>query len=810
MGTLVQDLRYGLRMLAKSPGFTVVAALTLALGIGANTAIFSVVNAVLLRPLPYPDSDRLVMVWGKNLQKGFDWDLVSPADFADWQAQNDVFEQMAASRDAIYTLTGRVEPEQILGYRFSADFFQVMGVKPALGRTFLPEEDHPGNDRVVVLSHRLWQRRFSGDPRILGKTLILSGESYTVIGVMPPAFQHPIEAVELWTPLAVDPTLMSNRGRRFLRVLARLRPGVTLRQAQKQMDTLARRLEQQHPDTNAGEGVKIVTLRQQHVGDIQPALLVLLGAVGFVLLIACANVANLVLARAVARQKEIAIRTALGASRLRLVRQVLTESILLSLLGGVSGLFLALWSSSFLLAIFPNNIANLQIPRVENIPIDARVLGFTVVIALLTGCVFGLAPALQATRSRLNDALKEMGRSATAGSREGRFRSLLVVSQIALALVLLAGAGLMIKSFLRLEQGDLGLNPENVLTEHVFLPQYKYGDAGKRRAFVRDVLRQVQALPGVKSVGAINFLPLSGFWGTVSFTVEGRPSPRPGDEPEADNRVVTPNYFHTMGIRLLRGRDFREQDREGAPQVAIINDTLARRFWPGEDPLGKRLNLGDANSPSWWEVVGIVGDVKAFGLEKETHHDIYRAYDQVPFPLIVFAVRTASDPMALTTAVRNAIWAVDKDQPVFKVLSLNQLAAESITLRRISTLLLGAFAALALILAAVGIYGVISYSVSQRTHEIGIRMALGAQPRDVVKLVVGQGMTLTLIGVAAGLGAAFGLTRMLSSLLYGVRPTDPITFAGVSLMLTAVALVASYIPARRATKVDPMMALRYE
>jgi len=807
MDTFWQDLRYGFRMLLRKPSFTAVAALALALGIGANTAIFSVVNAVLLEPLPYRDADRLVMVWGNNLPKGATIDLVSPGDLAEWKAQNHVFEDLAGSRDASYSLTGMGEPESIFGYRFAANFFHVLGVNALLGRTFLPEEDRPGSDKVVVLSHRLWQRRFGGDPGVIGKSITLSGAPYTVIGIMPPGFSHP-RGAELWTPLALDPSLMNNRQRRFLRVAARLKPGVTREQAQKEMDGIAARIAAQYPETNAGEGVNVVKL--EYIGDARTPLLVLLGAVGFVLLIACANVANLLLVRAAARQKEIAIRTALGASRLRLVRQFLTESVLLSLFGGALGLLLAFWSVGPMRALFQSNIENFNLPKVEAIPVDGRALGFSLLLSLLTGVIFGLLPALQASKPDLNLTLKESGGSSTVSARGRRFRDLLVVAEIALALMLLIGAGLMIKSFLRLQQGDLGLNPKNVLTMQVMLPQYKYPDAQKRLAFLQGVLQRVETLPGVQSVGAINFLPLSGFWGTASFSIEGRPLPKPGEEPGADNRVITPHYLRAMGIRLVRGRDFTERDREGAPQVAIINETLARRYWPSEDPIGKRLNLGEANNPSWWEIVGVAGDVKAFGLEQETHADLYRPFLQVPFPLIAFTIRTAADPMRLAAAVRQEIWTVDKDQPVFKVLTMEQLASDSVTFRRVSMLLLGFFAAVALVLAATGIYGVMAYAVTQRTHEIGIRLALGARTQDVVSMILRQGMLLALIGVAIGLAASLALTRVMSSLLYGVSATDPLTFIGISALLVGIALLACYLPARRATQVDPMVALRYE
>jgi putative ABC transport system permease protein len=809
MQTLWQDLRYGARMLMKNPGFTLIAVLTLALGIGANTAIFSVVNRVLLFRLPYKDAGRLVMVWGSNPQQGADIDLVSPADLADWRAQNTVFEDLAATTDAQYNLTGMGEPELLIGYSLAANFFQAAGVQPALGRAFTPEEDRAGAPGVVILSHRLWQRRFGGDPNAVGRSVTLNGNPYMVIGVMPAGFQHP-QRSELWTPLrlnSLNANQANDRSFRNLRVVGRLKSGVTLEQAQMEMSRIARRLADQHPDTNAGQSVKIVSLREQYAGDIKPTLLALLGAVGFVLLIACANVANLLLARSTARRREIAVRTALGAWRGRLIRQFLTESVLLSLVGGALGLLLTLWSANLLVALFPNNVDNLDIPVVETIPIDGRVLGFSLLISLLTGVIFGLAPAWQASKQDLSQALKEGGANTTAGMSGRRMRGLLVVSEMALAVLLLIGAGLMIKSFWRLLQGDLGLNPKNVLTMEVMLSPQKYGDGGQRRAFLQDVMRRIESLPGVERAGATNFLPLTGFWGVASFSIEGRPAPRPNEEPSADNRVVTERYFRTMGIRLLRGREFDERDREGAPPVVIINETMARRYWPNEDPIGARINLGQGSRA---EIVGVVNDVKSFGLEEKTHPDIYRPYAQAPFRLIAFAVRAGGDPLSLVAAVKNAIYAVDKDQPVFKVITMEKLAAESITLRRVSMLLVGGLSALALVLAAIGIYGVTSYTISQQRREIGLRLTLGAQASDVLKLVIAGGMKPALFGMIIGLLASFALTRLIKGLLFGVSATDPATFIAISILLGGVALVACWIPARRATKVDPMVALRHD
>jgi predicted permease len=806
---LFQDIRYGCRMLLKNPGFAATAVIALALGIGANTAIFSVVSAVLLRPLPYKDADRLVMVWAsKPQQPESDILPVSPPDYTDWKNQSHVFEDMGMSSDSIYSLTGAGDPQQIVGYRFSSNFFDVMGVKPLMGRTFTPEEETPGHNNVVILSYRLWQRVFGGDADILGKPIVLSGDPYTVVGVMPSAFQHP-QMVELWTPLAIRPATMANRNATILRIVARLKPGVSVKQAQAELNSIALENERLHPETNTGLGVKVVGLRESYTGDIRPALLVLLAAVGFVLLIACANVANLLLVRASSRQKEISIRVALGASRMRLVRQMLTESLLLSAAGGALGLAFTFAAVKPLAAIFPNNIANLNIPIVEKIPVDTKVLAFALAVSFLTGLVFGIVPSLKSARPDLNEGLKESGRSATA-SRGRRFRGVMAISEIALALVLLVGAGLMIRSFARLQTGKLGFDPQNVLSLEALLPQNKYGTPEKRQAFVEQALQRLEALPGVRSAGATNFLPLSGFWGTVTFTVEGRPLPAPGEEPEADNRVATPRYFQTMSIPVLKGREFTEQDNDKAPDVAIINETLARRLWPEGNAVGSRINTGDASHPNWCEIVGIAGDVKSFGLEKETHSDVYAPYYQNRFSLLAFVVRTAGDPMSLISAAKSEIWSVDKDQPVFKVVSMSQLAAESLSLRRISMLLLAIFAGLALLLAALGIYGVMAYSVTQRTHEIGIRLALGAARGDVMRLVLKEGAALTGIGLGSGLIAAFLLTRLMASVLYQVSATDTGTYLVISLVLAAIALFACYVPARRAMRVDPMVALRYE
>jgi len=810
MTGLLQDVRYALRQLRKNPVFTIVVVITLALGIGANTAIFSVVHTVLLAPLPYRDVDRLMMIWGSNPSRGDRQFPVSAGDFTDWKQKNDVFEDIAASYDNEVTLTGAAEPKLVLGYAISPSYFRILDVAPRMGRTFTDEEAR-SETNVTVLSDKMWRTTFHGDPRVVGKSITLDAKSYIVIGVMPPAFNYP-PLTELWMPLAISPAIAGDYEHRYIRVIGRLKPGISPKQAQLRMSLLERQIAAQHPETDAGNETWIQPVRQQLVGDIRTPLLALSGAVALVLFIACVNVASLLLARSASRRVEVSMRVAMGASRLRLLRQFLTESLLLSVLGGALGLVLAFWCTGFLLAIFPNNVANLSIPRVEAIPMNAPVLWFALAITALTALLFGGIPGLQSAGVSGNEALKESSRSLTSNSRSARVRRVLVTAEVALSLVLLTGAGLMIESFRRVYRMDLGFHPAKVLGLEVFLPPNRYPSEQpqKQSSFANNVLDRIRKLPGVESAAATNYLPLTGFWGSTDFVVEGQPVPKDQPKLHADNRLVTPGYFSTMSIALLRGRDFTDSDRPNSEKVAIVNSALARRYFGRGDPIGKVLKLGDPGHTERWRIVGLVSDVKAFGPEEAAHPDLYRPLEQSPSPLVGFAVRATGDPAPVLKPAEQVVWDVDKDQPIFDAMPIALLAAQSVTLRRTSTILLASFATLALILAAIGLYGVMAYSVVQRTHEIGLRMALGARHSDVLRLVIRQAMRVVVIGEVAGLTAALLLTHAASSLLYGVSPSDPWTVATAVIVLTLVALLASYVPARRAARVDPMVALRYE
>ncbi len=807
--TMWQDLRYGARVLLKNPGFTLIAVVTLSLGIGANTAIFSVVNAVLLRPLPFENPDQLVMIWQTNPERGILQDLVSSPNLHDWQQQSRTFGQIAAFNPRGFSLTGTDEPEQLPGTFVSVELFPMLGASPLLGRNFLPDEGRPGGNRAVIISFALWQRRFGGDPNLVGKSLTLNDAIYTVVGIMPAKFQFPIQGQfpipvsEVWAPLAIDPAQV-NRGDRGLFTIGRLQPGVSIEEAQAEMDTIAQRLAEQYPDSNRGIGVHIVGYHQQLTGNLRAALLILLGAVVFVLLIACANVANLLLARAATRQRELAIRTALGAGRSRLMRQLLTESVLLSLLGGALGLALALWNFNAIVAALPAHM-----PRAAEIQIDRQVLVFTFAVAVMTAVIFGLVPALQASSLNLNEALKESGGKGTGGFVRHRVRSLLVVTEVALALVLLVGAGLLIKSFHRMQQVNAGFNPENVLSVPVVIPQSRYPDGNARAAFINRIMEKMKALPGVQAVAGVTILPLSGEYSSASFIVEGQ-TVSPEGRNVANMRAATPDYFRVMGIPIIKGRGFTEQDHSDAPTVVIINESFERLYFPDEEPIGKRVISPASSNGIPMTIVGVVGDVRNGGPEDEPRPEFYYSYFQNPIRFMFMAIRTSAEPAGLIPAIRREIWSEDKDLPLASISTLEQMLSKTTAQRRFNLLLLGLFSGLAFVLAVVGIYGVVSYAVTQRTHEIGLRLALGAQPGDVRKLVIRQGMIPVVTGIAIGLSGALALTRLMKSLLFGVSATDPLTFVGLSLLLVVVALVACWIPAGRATKVDPMVALRYE
>jgi len=804
---MFKDLRYAFRIFLRKPGFALIAVLSLALGIGANTAIFSVVNSVLLRPLPYKDPERLVMVWEDASKFGYPHDTPAAANYVDWRDQNTVFEGMAAIADNSFNLTGAGDPERLEGRYVSATLFPLLGVDPQIGRTFTAAEDQPGSNRVVVLSYALWQRRFGGDNSIVGKPLNLNGETYTVVGVMPARFQFPSSDNQVWVPIAFTSEDAANRNRHYLQVLARLKPGTTLEQAQTEMHTIAARLQQQYPQSNTDLGAAVTSLHEHVVGDIKPALLILLGAVGLVLLIACANVANLLLARAAVRQKEIAVRIALGARRQRLIRQFLTESVLLATIGGVVGLMIAYGGLMVLRAFIPENIA-----QTGQISIDLKVLGFTFVVAMITGLIFGLAPAIQAARFNQTETLKEGGRDSATGSSGKRIRGLLVMAEVAVSLVLLIGAGLLINSFLRLRSVDPGFRADNLLTMKVVLPQPKYPDFERRSAFYTALVQRVQSVAGVKSAAVTTNLPLYRQGNSIGVSIEGQPPPPPGQENIVVTRIISPAYFDTMTIPLLSGRSFTDQDVRTSPRVVVISEATARRYWPGQDAVGKRIGAGRIQRPEdWFQVIGVVKDVRQFELTADPRPQMYLSYRQMGFfPSDDLVVKTEVDPASLAATVRNAVWEIDKDQPVSNIRTMDEILTQSIARQRFSMLLLAIFAGVALTLAAVGIYGVMSYSVAQRTHEIGIRMALGAQTGAVLKLAVGYGLKLVIAGIAIGLIAAFALTRVMSTLLFGVTATDATTFTLISLLLIAVAALASYIPARRATKVNPIVALRYE
>lgn len=819
MGTLWHDLRYGARMLFKNKGFAAVAIIALALGIGANTAIFSVVNTVLLRPLPYRNPERLVLVWGNFQKLGMTKLGVSAPEFIDYKNHCDVFADTAAFQHTTFNLTGGDAPERIGGARVSSGLFSLLGVSPLVGRTLLAEEDQRGRERVVVLSHRLWVARFNSDPHVAGKGITLDGERYTVVGVMPREFQFPFgETVDAgradaWVPAAFSAEELQDRGRYFFRMIARLKPDVTLEQARAEISAVGRRLEEQYPRTyrgpkgeDGGWQVTLTTLPDEIVGGARLPLFVLLGVVCFVLLISCANVSNLLLARASTRRREVAIRMALGATRGRLFRQFLTESVMFALLGGGFGLLLAMWGMDLLIAASPR-----EIPRLSEAGLDARVLVFTFVVSLLAGVLFGFAPALRGSRADLNESLKEGSQSGTNSFGRQRLRALLIVSEIALTLVLLIGAGLMIKSFRRLLEVNPGFDPEHVLTMQMALPSAKYALPPEKRGFYDQLLARIKALPGIESASVTTALPLTGETFGGPFSIEGLPLDMAGKPPHAHIRAIAPGYFNVMSVPLVAGRDFNQADTNDSIPVVIVNETFARGFFSSGDAIGKRIKIGAPTSPRpWMQIAGIIKDIKSDGLDAEAIPEMYLPYAQNVGPAMTLVARTANDPAGNVAAIRRAVQETDKDQPVYNIRTMKQLLAQSIAQRRFNMIMLGVFALIALLLAASGIFGLIAYSVAQRTHEIGIRMALGARSNDVLKLIVSEAMLLALMGVGVGLAAALALTRVLASLLYGVNATDPVTFIGVSLLLIIVALLACLIPARRAIKVDPMIALRHE
>ncbi len=805
MESLWQDLRFGARMLLKQPGFTLIAVITLALGIGATTAIFSVVNAVLLRPLPFAQAEHIVRLWESLPQSSGLRVAVRYPNFQDWRQQNQAFTHLAAYREDGFNLQAGVEARRLEGARVTADFFNVMGVQPAQGRAFSAQEDAPGGERVVILSHALWQQSFGGDAQWLGRQLKVDGQNYTVVGIMPsgfsfPGFGYANEETHLWFPYALEapPT---GRGPHFLRVLGRLKTGATVEQARTELDTIAQRLEQSYPDTNKGSRVFMIPLHEFFSDELQRPLYVLLSAVLFVLLIACANVANLLLARNAARERELAVRASLGAGRGRLVRQLLTESLLLVTVGGTGGLLLAAWGVTLLTKFGPRDI-----PRLQEATLDASVLGFTLVVSVLTALIFGLAPAWQRAGLDPNAALKA-GARVTGGAGQHLRKSLIVV-EVALAMLLLVGAGLMLKSFVALQQVAPGFDAQGGLTMELNLPPEKYAKPEQRASLLEQMLTRLRTLPGVAFAGATHRLPLRGN-SAMGFEIEGRPIAEGQPRLRANYRAITPEYFRAMGTPLIAGRTYTDEEAWRKTSAIIINQTLARRHWPNENPIGKRLRTGGNNSP-WLEIIGVAADAKENGLTAEVSDGFYVAYVASAAPAMTLVLRTDTDPLSLAATATAEIRRIDAEQALSGINTLSGLLNEATAQPRFNTALLGLFALLALVLAAVGIYGVIAYAVAQRTQEIGLRMALGAQARDVLRLVIGQGMKLALFGIVLGLGGAWALTRLMGTLLFKVSPTDWLTFAGISVLVTLTVLLACYLPARRATKVDPLIALRSE
>jgi len=804
---LIADLRFAARAFRRKPGVTALIILILSLGTGANTAIFSVVNAVLISPLPYHDATRIMTVWSNNRQRGFDTEQVSAPDYADWRARNHVFSEVAASTDEMYTLTGRGTPAPLIAYSFSSNFFHVLGVTPLLGRVFSPREEQAGNDHVAILSHRLWRTRFGGDRNVVGETAILDGVPYTVIGVMPPGVTYP-GTTELWTPLVIRPDAVLNRGERYLRIVARLRSGVTRHRAASEMNTVAAQLAREYPATNKEvDATNLISLRQAISGDVRSPLLLLMWAVGFVLLIACANVANLLLVRGASRRGEIGVRIAIGAARSRLLRQFLTESLLLASASAVCGVALAFACVQTLVALFPEHLANRSIPHIEKVPINGFVLGFALLVCVLTGLLFGLLPALELMRSDTGASLKESSRRVAGAVSSVRLRNVLTGVEVAVSVVLLIAAGLTLKSFAYLIGGNLGINPEHVLTLRLVLPADKYfknSDEARLLPFSDELLARLKNLPGVQAASTVTFLPLSGWRGSRPVIAKGKPS---ADPPISMWSSISPDYFQTMQISVLAGRVFDRHDASGSTPVAIISESLAKRLFPHGDAIGQIVDAA-FNKPL--QIVGVVGDVHHLGMTSELTSEIYVPFAQFPFPLLCVAIRTPGDPMSLADDVEKQVWALDGDQAVSFLMPLTELASESVSTQRVLSVLLIVFAGLALLMAAVGIYAVVSFVAVQRTQEIGVRLALGARALDVLAMVAGQAAAPVLAGLAVGLAAALALAHLLADLLYGVRPLDPTVFIAVALVLIGSAAIASYMPASRATRVEPTVALRYE
>ena len=810
MHSLWQDIRYSARMLMKSPGFSLLAVVTLALGIGANAAIFSIINSVLLRSLPYEDADRIVTLWENNTKESIPRDDVSPANFLDWSERQQVFAEIAYANPNSLDYSGAEEPEVIRAASVSKGFFQVFRASALYGRTFLPEEYEVGKNQVVMLSHGVWQRRFGGDPNIVGKSLTLDGQPNTVVGVMPPGFRLYLfdREEEMWAPQVPTEAMKQQRKATYLKVVGRLKENVTLSQAQAELNNIAAQLAQENPNTNQGIGITAVSLPEHLKGQWRRPLLILFAAVGLVLLIACANVANLSLARGWQRERELSIRAAIGAGRKRIVRQLLIESLILGTLGCGGGLLLALWGVDLLVAFNPGDI-----PRIDQVRLDGLTLSFAAVVGFLTTLIFGLVPALQLSKPDLQSCLKETGQSVTPTKARHRLRNTFVVTQIALAFVLLVAAGLVLRSFVSLLRVDPGFAADRVVAIQAFIWD-RYNKPEQREAFTKVTLENIASLPGVEAAGVTTAIPLleSSQTSSVPFAVEGKPPEQLGQEPVAQFTIASPDYFNAIGARLLQGRLLNQFDSKDSARVALINDTMAKRNWPGENPVGAKFTLKrggrDARGGTTLEVVGVVTDQRQDGLEKTPREEFFVPYAQYPSGSTIFVVRTKGDPNALLQALKARIWESNKSQPFYAVTTMDQLVNNSLKSRRFNLMLLGALAALALSLASVGIYGVISFTTGQRTHEFGVRMALGAQAKDILKLVIGEGMTLTLLGLAIGAVVSFAVMRSLSSLLFNIKPTDPLTFVFIALLLSCVALLASYLPARRATKVDPLVALR--